>query len=71
MSQEKEWEGVKKKVGDVDFLMLNAGVMARGTWGDAEYFQKVCLSLHPILANQDYVIGSAYINRRLENECGG
>lgn len=41
VSQEKEWEGVKKKVGDVDFLMLNAGVMARGTWGDAEYFQKI------------------------------
>lgn len=71
VSQEKEWEGVKKKVGDVDFLMLNAGVMARGTWGDAEYFQKVCLSLHPIPTYQDYVIGSVYPNRRLENKCIG
>ncbi|OJD36685.1 short chain dehydrogenase reductase [Diplodia corticola] len=27
-------------VGSVDFLMLNAGVGMKGTWGDAEYFEK-------------------------------
>jgi NAD(P)-dependent dehydrogenase (short-subunit alcohol dehydrogenase family) len=41
VSQEQEWKGIKEKVGDVDFLLLNAGVGARGTWGDSEYFQKV------------------------------
>ena len=41
ISQEQGWKSVQQKVGDVDFLMLNAGVMATGTWGDSEYFQKV------------------------------
>lgn len=41
VSQESDWKSVREKVGDVDFLMLNAGTMAQGTWGDAEYFQKV------------------------------
>ncbi|KAF1969255.1 NAD(P)-binding protein [Bimuria novae-zelandiae CBS 107.79] len=41
VSSEQDWKSVKEKVGDVDFLMLNAGTMPRGTWGDAEYFQKV------------------------------
>lgn len=36
-----EWRKLKEQVGDVDFLMLNAGVMARGSWGDEEYFDKV------------------------------
>lgn len=41
VSQEQEWKSLKEKVGDVDFLLLNAGIGARGTWGDSEYFQKV------------------------------
>lgn len=41
VSQEQEWKGIKDKVGDVDFLMLNAGIGAKGTWGDSDYFQKV------------------------------
>lgn len=41
VSQEHEWKGIKEKVGEVDFLMLNAGIGARGTWGDSEYFQKI------------------------------
>lgn len=35
------WKNLKSKVGDVDFLMLNAGIGAKGTWGDDEYFEKV------------------------------
>lgn len=41
VSKTEEWKGLKERVGDIDFLMLNAGVGARGTWGDAEYFDKV------------------------------
>jgi hypothetical protein len=39
------WKTLKEQVGDVDFLMLNAGVGGRGSWGDAEYFDKVNHSL--------------------------
>lgn len=35
------WKELREKVGDVDFLMLNAGRMVRGTWGEDEYFRKV------------------------------
>ena len=41
VSQESDWKSVKEKVGDVDLLMLNAGIGAQGTWGDGDYFQKV------------------------------
>jgi NAD(P)-dependent dehydrogenase (short-subunit alcohol dehydrogenase family) len=41
VSKEDNWRNVKEKVGDVDFLMLNAGVGGQGTWGDADYFHKV------------------------------
>ena len=37
------WKEIKKQVGEVDFLMLNAGVTAKGGWGDEEYFDKVCI----------------------------
>lgn len=36
-----EWKKLKEQVGDVDFLMLNAGVGGKGTWGDEAYFDKV------------------------------
>jgi NADP-dependent 3-hydroxy acid dehydrogenase YdfG len=36
-----DWKTLKEQVGDVDFLMLNAGVGGKGTWGDEEYFDKV------------------------------
>jgi hypothetical protein len=36
-----EWKKLKEKVGDVDFLMLNAGVGGAGEWGDGEYFDRV------------------------------
>jgi NAD(P)-dependent dehydrogenase (short-subunit alcohol dehydrogenase family) len=36
------WRALKEKVGEVDFLMLNAGRMVRGSWGDGEYFKEVC-----------------------------
>ena len=45
VSKENDWAALKQSVetkfGAVDFLMLNAGIGARGTWGEAEYFQKV------------------------------
>ena len=74
VSQEKEWEGVKQKVGDVDFLMLNAGTMAKGTWGDAEYFQKVCTYVSrrtPYPTTRTASLGSAYRHCRPGNKCGG
>lgn len=44
----EEWAKLKERVGDVDFLMLNAGVMVKGTWGDAEYVDKVSIILYLI-----------------------
>ena len=45
VSREEDWAALKQSVetkfGAVDLLMLNAGIGARGTWGEAEYFQKV------------------------------
>ncbi|KAJ4346224.1 hypothetical protein N0V95_005590 [Ascochyta clinopodiicola] len=35
------WKSLKEKVGDVDFLMLNAGRMVKGSWGESEYFDQV------------------------------
>lgn len=35
------WKSLKEKVGDVDFLMLNAGRMVKGSWGDSQYFDQV------------------------------
>lgn len=35
------WKELREKVGDVDFLMLNAGRMVRGSWGEDEYFRQV------------------------------
>jgi NADP-dependent 3-hydroxy acid dehydrogenase YdfG len=35
------WKKLREQVGDVDFLMLNAAHMAKGTWGDNDYFDKV------------------------------
>ncbi|KAL0256661.1 hypothetical protein SLS55_009057 [Diplodia seriata] len=48
VSKPEAWAKLKDSVlekfggGSVDFLMLNAGVGMKGTWGDAEYFEKVC-----------------------------
>jgi hypothetical protein len=41
VGKEEDWRVVREKVGDVDFLMLNAGIGGQGSWGDAEYFSKV------------------------------
>lgn len=54
VSKEQDWKIIKEKVGDVDFLMLNAGVGGKGSWGDADYFQKVRAKL----PNQDAKRGS-------------
>jgi NADP-dependent 3-hydroxy acid dehydrogenase YdfG len=40
-----EWKKLKDKVGEVDFLMLNAGVGGAGEWRDGEYFDRVRISL--------------------------
>lgn len=44
MSSRTDWARIKKEAansGPVDFLMLNAAIGSRGTWGDAEYFDSV------------------------------
>lgn len=45
VSKEEDWKDLKEKVeqrfGGVEFLMLNAGVGGRGTWGDGQYFSKI------------------------------
>lgn len=45
VSKPDQWNTLKKdveqKFGAVDFLMLNAGIGMKGTWGDADYFTKV------------------------------
>ncbi|KAF2105746.1 hypothetical protein BDV96DRAFT_626151 [Lophiotrema nucula] len=46
VSQESDWKNLREAVeikfgGDIDFLMLNAGVGTKGTWGDSDYFQKI------------------------------
>lgn len=39
----RAWKSLKEKFGDVDFLMLNAGRMVKGSWGESEYFEQVLL----------------------------
>ena len=56
VSQESDWKNLKEAVeikfgGDIDFLMLNAGVGTKGTWWDSEYFQKVCKISPPFQAH--------------------
>lgn len=41
VSNREHWERLRGAVGNVDFLMLNAGVGYKGDWGDADYFDKV------------------------------
>ncbi|KAF2136236.1 uncharacterized protein K452DRAFT_259410 [Aplosporella prunicola CBS 121167] len=45
VSKLEQWaelkDKVQKKFGGVDFLMLNAGVGARGGWEDSAYFEKI------------------------------
>lgn len=48
VSRPEDWEALKgsalAKFGSIEFLALNAGIGLRGTWGDADYFRKVCIS---------------------------
>lgn len=41
VSNRSDWAALHSRVGAVDFLLLNAGVTATGTWGDAAYFDKI------------------------------
>jgi NADP-dependent 3-hydroxy acid dehydrogenase YdfG len=41
VGERSDWKKLKETVGDVDLLMLNAGVGGQGTWGDEDYFDKV------------------------------
>lgn len=41
VSDRAAWKQLQATVGEVDFLMLNAGVTAKGTWGDEAYFDKI------------------------------
>ena len=49
VGKEEDWKSIKEKVGDVDFLMLNAGVGGQGSWGDADYFSKASIEFHFLL----------------------
>ncbi|RAR02201.1 NAD(P)-binding protein [Stemphylium lycopersici] len=40
-SSREDWSRIRREAGAVDFLMLNAGVGGKGTWGDDEYFDKI------------------------------
>jgi NAD(P)-dependent dehydrogenase (short-subunit alcohol dehydrogenase family) len=48
VSNTKQWAMLKNDVerglGKISFLVLNAGTTGKGTWGDAEYFDKVRFS---------------------------
>jgi NAD(P)-dependent dehydrogenase (short-subunit alcohol dehydrogenase family) len=74
VSKEDDWRSVKEKAGDVDFLMLNAGVGGQGTWGDADYFHKVrCILLSPFSTGRDWIHNLVYrstlvVNLRRVNE---
>lgn len=54
----EQWEELREKVktrfGHVDFLMLNAGIGTKGTWGEAGYFQKVGSLLGPPPSNSKW-----------------
>jgi len=42
VSSRSDWASIRQQVGlDVDFLMLNAGIGGKGTWGDEDYFDKI------------------------------
>lgn len=41
VSSRGDWQRVKAQVPDVHFLMLNAGVGGKGTWGDDDYFDGI------------------------------
>jgi len=42
VSSRSDWSSIRQQVGtDVDFLMLNAGIGGKGTWGDEDYFDKI------------------------------
>ncbi len=41
VSKRDEWQALREKVREVDFLMLNAGIGLNGDWEDVDYFHKV------------------------------
>lgn len=45
VSKPDEWTSLReqatKTFGSIELLVLNAGIGARGTWGDADYFRNV------------------------------
>ena len=44
VSDAAAWKELRESVGEVEFLMLNAGRMVRGSWGEEEYFRQVSFS---------------------------
>lgn len=38
VSSASAWSALRAQVGPVHLLMLNAGIIRKGTWGDADYF---------------------------------
>lgn len=53
VSDVKQWSLLKNDVqrglGRISFLVLNAGTTGKGTWGDSDYFDKVCISKRYIM----------------------
>ena len=42
VTSRSDWATLKQHIGtDIDFLMLNAGIGGKGTWGDADYFDSI------------------------------
>jgi NADP-dependent 3-hydroxy acid dehydrogenase YdfG len=55
------WKKLKEQTGDVDFLMLNAGRMVKGTWGDSDYFNQVsCIIYTGSLHRNTYPISHTH-----------
>ena len=62
VSKLDEWTDLRVKVemdfGQVQFLMLNAGIGLKSGWEDVEYFHKVCTHPLPLAPKSEYPIKS-------------
>lgn len=72
----EDWVALKDsalaKFGSIEFLVLNAGVGGKGTWGDSEYFRKVLwdTTWEPLnaLANSNPDLGDEFVWRHQRRE---
>ena len=67
VSDAAAWKELRESVGEVDFLMLNAGRMVRGSWGEEEYFRQVSFSyIQKKLKNYTAIDGEDCVGPRYE-----